>query len=309
MKPKLIVVGGDAKPSEIDLTLPSVIGRGRSVAVTLPHPLVSREHCEIYLNEGRLHVRDLGSLNGTYVGNERIEDVVLPAGGLLTVGTVTFRAVYEDPAAAVAEDDLSFSIADSESDDLTVGPDEPLSSRTTAMLTPGGVNDGDAESVESETESLERILESLGTSPSKEVELNVSPSADQDESEDSAKADDESDSTDARTWYADADEDCTRRQRGRPHRRPASTAQQYARPGGGDVGPGGGPQGRNPPARAEQHVLERAMSHTAALRMRRVGAARAEMCRRPWARRHNLARGQAGAGVGVGAREVLRVEA
>ncbi|MEC9003416.1 MAG: FHA domain-containing protein [Planctomycetota bacterium] len=196
MKPKLIVVGGDAKPSEIDLTLPSVIGRGRSVAVTLPHPLVSREHCEIYLNEGRLHVRDLGSLNGTYVGNERIEDVVLPAGGLLTVGTVTFRAVYEDPAAAVAEDDLSFSIADSESDDLTVGPDEPLSSRTTAMLTSGGVNDGDAESVESETESLERILESLGTSPSKEVELKVSPSADQDESEDSAEADDENDSTD-----------------------------------------------------------------------------------------------------------------
>ena len=196
MKPKLIVVGGDAKPSEIDLTLPSVIGRGRSVAVTLPHPLVSREHCEIYLNEGRLHVRDLGSLNGTYVGNERIEDVVLPAGGLLTVGTVTFRAVYEDPAAAVDEDDLSFSIADSESDDLTVGPEEPLSSRTTAMLTPGGLEDGDAESVESETESLERILESLGTSPSKEVELNVSPSVDEDESEDSAEADDESDSTD-----------------------------------------------------------------------------------------------------------------
>jgi hypothetical protein len=130
------------------------------------------------------------------VGNERIEDVVLPAGGLLTVGTVTFRAVYEDPAAAVDEDDLSFSIADSESDDLTVGPDEPLSSRTTAMLTPGSLDDGDAESVESETESLERILESLGTSPSKEVELNVSSPADQDESEDSAVADDESDSTD-----------------------------------------------------------------------------------------------------------------
>jgi len=196
MKPKLIVVGGDAKPSEIDLTLPSVIGRGRSVAVTLPHPLVSREHCEIYLNEGRLHVRDLGSLNGTYVGNERIEDVVLPAGGLLTVGTVTFRAVYEDPAAAVDEDDLSFSIADSESDDLTVGPDEPLSSRTTAMLTPGSLDDGDAESVESETESLERILESLGTSPSKEVELNVASPAGQDESENSAAADDESDATD-----------------------------------------------------------------------------------------------------------------
>ena len=36
MKAKLIVVGGDAKPSEIDLTLPSVIGRGRSATLTLP---------------------------------------------------------------------------------------------------------------------------------------------------------------------------------------------------------------------------------------------------------------------------------
>ena len=161
MKAKLIVVGGDAKPTEIDLTLPSVIGRGRSATLTLPHPLVSREHCEIYLSEGRLHVRDLGSLNGTYVGNERIEDAALPAGGLLTVGTVTFRAVYEDPAVEADVDDLSFSVADSDSDELTVGPDAPLSSRTTAMLAPGEANPE-----ESETDALERILETLNETPS-----------------------------------------------------------------------------------------------------------------------------------------------
>jgi len=163
MKAKLIVVGGDAKPTEIDLTLPSVIGRGRSATLTLPHPLVSREHCEIYLSEGRLHVRDLGSLNGTYIGNERVEDAALPAGGLLTVGTVTFRAVYEDPAAEADVDDLSFSVsdADSDSDELTVGPDAPLSSRTTAMLAPGA-----ADPEESETDALERILESLNETPS-----------------------------------------------------------------------------------------------------------------------------------------------
>ena len=163
MKAKLIVVGGDAKPTEIDLTLPSVIGRGRSATLTLPHPLVSREHCEIYLSEGRLHVRDLGSLNGTYIGNERVEDAALPAGGLLTVGTVTFRAVYEDPAAEADVDDLSFSVsdADSDSDELTVGPDAPLSSRTTAMVVPS-----EADPEESETDALERILESLNETPS-----------------------------------------------------------------------------------------------------------------------------------------------
>ena len=168
MKAKLIVVGGDAKRTEIDLKLPSVIGRGRSATLTLPFPLVSREHCEVYLAEGRLHVRDLGSLNGTYIGNEQIEDAVLPSGSLLTVGTVTFRAVYDDPAEEAAEDDLGFSVSeelDGDSDELTVGPDAPLSSRTTAMLTPG-----EAESSESESEALERILESLNEeSPAEEV--------------------------------------------------------------------------------------------------------------------------------------------
>ena len=40
-------------------------------------------------------VRDLGSLNGTFVNNERITESALGPGELLTVGTVTFRAVYE----------------------------------------------------------------------------------------------------------------------------------------------------------------------------------------------------------------------
>ncbi|QDU94768.1 FHA domain-containing protein [Lignipirellula cremea] len=99
MKAKLIVVGGDAKSAEINLKLPTVVGRGREASLTLPHPLVSRQHCEISENEGRLVVRDMGSLNGTFVNNQKIEEATfLPAGDLLTIGTVTFRAAYADPA-------------------------------------------------------------------------------------------------------------------------------------------------------------------------------------------------------------------
>jgi pSer/pThr/pTyr-binding forkhead associated (FHA) protein len=94
MEVKLIVVGGDAKTTEIDLKLPTVIGRGRGATLTLPHPLVSRQHCELYEAEGQLYVRDLGSLNGTFIGNEPISEAVLPPGELLTVGAVTFRAIY-----------------------------------------------------------------------------------------------------------------------------------------------------------------------------------------------------------------------
>jgi len=92
---KLVVVGGDVKTQEIALRLPSTIGRGRGTTITLPHPLVSRQHCELFEADGRLMVRDLGSLNGTFVNNQRVSEAPLPPGELLTIGTVTFRAVYE----------------------------------------------------------------------------------------------------------------------------------------------------------------------------------------------------------------------
>lgn len=100
MKAKLVVVGGNAKATEVNLKLPTIIGRGRDAPLTLALPLVSRQHCEIFEKNGQLVVRDLGSLNGTFINNERITEAVLPNGELLTIGTVTFRAVYDDSAAA-----------------------------------------------------------------------------------------------------------------------------------------------------------------------------------------------------------------
>lgn len=93
---KLVVVGGDAQQAEVQLRLPLVIGRGRDVGLTVSHALVSRRHCEIIERNGRLVVRDLGSLNGTFVNNQRIEDEqTLEPEQLLTLGNITFRAVYQ----------------------------------------------------------------------------------------------------------------------------------------------------------------------------------------------------------------------
>jgi len=97
---KLVVVGGDVKTTEVELKLPSTIGRGRGTTIVLPHPLVSRQHCELFEFNGQLMVRDLGSLNGTFVNNQRITESPLAPNELLTVGTVTFRAVYEMVGAA-----------------------------------------------------------------------------------------------------------------------------------------------------------------------------------------------------------------
>jgi predicted component of type VI protein secretion system len=99
IKAKLVVVGG-AQDAEIELKrLPTTIGRARESTITLPHNLVSRRHCEIFEHNGQLYVQDLNSLNGTYLNNEKIagKQVLLP-NQLLTLGNVTFRAVYEDNA-------------------------------------------------------------------------------------------------------------------------------------------------------------------------------------------------------------------
>jgi len=91
----LVVVGGDVKTTEIKPRLPAILGRGRGATILLPHPLVSRQHCELYEANGQLMVKDLGSLNGTYVGQDKIAECILAPDSLLTVGSVTFRAVYE----------------------------------------------------------------------------------------------------------------------------------------------------------------------------------------------------------------------
>ena len=93
---KLAIVGGDAKRADVEIKkLPATIGRAREATITLPHTLVSRKHCEIFMQENQLFVKDLKSLNGTYVNNEKIsKPTAIPSGQLLTLGNVTFRALY-----------------------------------------------------------------------------------------------------------------------------------------------------------------------------------------------------------------------
>ncbi len=96
MEAKLVVVGGETNARQYDLALPTIIGRSRSTDLTLGHPLVSRHHCEVFEADGKLMVRDLGSMNGTFLGETRLAEQPLPVepGDLITVGPITFRAVY-----------------------------------------------------------------------------------------------------------------------------------------------------------------------------------------------------------------------
>lgn len=72
-----------------DLTL---VGRHPDSDIFLDDVTVSRRHAEFYRSGNRFTVRDVGSLNGTYVNRERIEERDLAGGDEVQVGK--FRLVF-----------------------------------------------------------------------------------------------------------------------------------------------------------------------------------------------------------------------
>lgn len=93
---KLVVIKGKASRKEIELhDFPVLVGRNRHAGLPIAHPLVSREHCEIDEFQEAIVVRDLGSANGTYINSRQIRYAVLEPGDRLSIGPLTFVAVYE----------------------------------------------------------------------------------------------------------------------------------------------------------------------------------------------------------------------
>jgi pSer/pThr/pTyr-binding forkhead associated (FHA) protein len=72
-----------------DLT---VVGRRSDSDIFLDDVTVSRRHAEFYRHGSRFAVRDVGSLNGTYVNRDRIEEVALSGGDEVQIGK--FRLVF-----------------------------------------------------------------------------------------------------------------------------------------------------------------------------------------------------------------------
>lgn len=68
----------------------TTLGRHPDSDVLLDDVTVSRRHAEIHRRGDVFEVRDVGSLNGTYVNRQRVESAVLAHGDLLQVGRYRF---------------------------------------------------------------------------------------------------------------------------------------------------------------------------------------------------------------------------
>lgn len=89
----LLVVGGHDIGEEIDLIDGTyVIGRDPGSNIFLNDITVSRRHCELILSPTKAALRDMGSLNGTYVNGNRIEEIELKSGDEVQIGK--FKLLY-----------------------------------------------------------------------------------------------------------------------------------------------------------------------------------------------------------------------
>ncbi len=132
MQARLIVTGGKTNKREVSLTVPIVVGRSREAGLTVAHPMVSRQHCEIFESRGLLRIRDLRSTNGTYVAGKRIEEAVLRPHEQFTIGPLTFEVDYEcvgdvtldheEPATATSAE--AFVASELAADEMTPAPSE-----------------------------------------------------------------------------------------------------------------------------------------------------------------------------------------
>lgn len=89
---------------------PVVVGSSRRADIVIRDPTVSARHCELVGADGGVHVKDLGSRNGTFVGGARLHDgwSWIGEGGIVLVGQTTIACVS---ASEEDDDDLGVPLA------------------------------------------------------------------------------------------------------------------------------------------------------------------------------------------------------
>jgi adenylate cyclase len=95
---KLILATAEGQQA-IELRSTNSLGRHPNNTIQLLDRIVSKEHCIVERRDGRFVLRDLGSLNGTYVNGERVRgEAVLQHGDEIALGST--RARYDDGSGA-----------------------------------------------------------------------------------------------------------------------------------------------------------------------------------------------------------------
>lgn len=136
MDVRFVIVAPASRKAVHAVRLPVLVGRSDEAKFRVQQDSVSRRHCEFFLKDEAVFVRDLGSTNGTLVNGERIPSSVataVPPDAEVRVGGIVFRVEYEStaapaPAAPRGDDTVRMATAG----DITAMP-EPQSGGDAAL--------------------------------------------------------------------------------------------------------------------------------------------------------------------------------
>ena len=101
---QVVLVTFKPNGKRVDIPLKSAtvtVGRDDECTVRVPEASISRKHCELAIEGERARVKDLGSSNGTYVNGDRVKEVFLGPGDILTIGRVNFRVQIDGEPAEI----------------------------------------------------------------------------------------------------------------------------------------------------------------------------------------------------------------
>ena len=74
----VVVIHGEGLGKRVDINeRPVVVGRSPESDLCIPHPSVSRKHCQLWRELDRCRVRDLQSTNRTRVNDSRVPAATL----------------------------------------------------------------------------------------------------------------------------------------------------------------------------------------------------------------------------------------
>ena len=108
--PSLVVFTAD-KTWSFDLSEQEqvAIGRDEDCAVFIDSVKVSRRHAEVIYTGGAYVLKDLGSTNGTWLRDQRVEKVILQDGDVFRVGAaqIIFKAGFQEQSLTMANERLA----------------------------------------------------------------------------------------------------------------------------------------------------------------------------------------------------------
>lgn len=88
---------------ETRISGPVTIGRSPSATIPIDDKTLSREHTQVYGQNGRYYVKDLDSKNGTYLNGQLIRQAeALKHGDRIKVGPATFVVAFDPQDQPVA---------------------------------------------------------------------------------------------------------------------------------------------------------------------------------------------------------------